>query len=207
MRGFIKQRAKGSWSLVLYLGKDEHGQQRQKWHTVRGTRKDAERELSRLVSAVNSGTYVEPTKVTLRDYLLLWLDNYAKPKVSAKTFERYGEIVRCHLIPALGHVVLATLSPLHVQAYYADALEKGRRNGRGGLSAQTVLHHHRVLRGALGQAVRWQLVARNAADAVQPPRPVAGTLRALDEGRLRTLLDALRALHWRCPFSSPLPRA
>jgi integrase len=158
VRGFLKQRSKGSWSLVLYLGKDEKGRPRQKWHTVRGTRKEAERELARLVAAVASGSYVEPTRATLGEYLGHWLDNYARPNVAPKTFERYAEIVRCHLVPSLGHVSLAKLTPTHIQGYYARALETGRRDGRGGLSAQTVLHHHRVLRGALGQAVRWQLV-------------------------------------------------
>jgi integrase len=69
-------------------------------------------------------------------------------------------------------------------------LEAGRRDGKGGLSALTVLHHHRVLRCALGHAVKWQLVTRNVAEAVTPPRPVRRELAVLDREGTRQLLQA-----------------
>lgn len=62
----------------------------------------------------------------------------------------------------------------------------------GGLSAQTVLHHHRVLREALQQAVRWLLLARNPADAVEPPRAQRQEMRALDEQQTARLLGAAK---------------
>jgi len=120
---------------------------------------------------MNSGAYVEPTRETVGSFLNRWLADYARVKVAPTTFERYEEIVRLHLIPVLGHHPLAKLQPLHIQGYYTRALKSGRRRSEGGLSAQTVLHHHRVLREALQQAVRWLLLARNPADAVEPPRP------------------------------------
>ena len=64
------------------------------------------------------------------------------------------------------------LQPSHLQEYYAKALMDGRRDGKGGLSPRTVQHHHRVLAEALNHAVKWGLVARNVATAVDPPRPV-----------------------------------
>jgi integrase len=121
-----------------------------------------------------------------------WLERYAKPNVAPKTFERYAEIVNAHLTPALGDIVLGKLQPLHIQEYYSQALESGRRNGQGGLAAQTVLHHHRVLREALRQAMRWQMISRNAADAAQPPHPVRPEFRVLDERQTATLLAATR---------------
>jgi integrase len=60
------------------------------------------------------------------------------------------------------------------------------------LSAQTVLHHHRVLRQALHQAVRWQLLMRNPADAVDPPRPRRREMQALDDDQIAQLLDAAK---------------
>ena len=103
---------------------------------------------------------------------------------------RYEEIVRCHLSPRLGHIPLSKLQPLHIQSYYSEALLSGRRRGKGGLSAQTVLHHHRVLREALQQAVKWLLLARNPADAVEPPRPKRREMRALDGEATGKLLRA-----------------
>jgi integrase len=176
---------------VIDLGRDADGKRRQKWHTVHGTKADAQRELTRLLHQLNTGTYVRPTKLTVAEYLELWLKDYAEPNVAAKTLERYAEIIRKHLVPSLGHVVLAKLQPLHIQEYYSHALLCGRRDGRGGLAAQTVLHHHRLLREALQQGVKWQLLARNPADAVEPPRPRRKEARALTEPQAAILLESL----------------
>lgn len=106
---------------------------------------------------------------------------YAKPKVSPKTHERYREMIDGHIRPALGAYLLPKLAPLHIQAFYGRASTSGRKDGRGGLSAQSVVHFHRVLHKALAQAVKWQLLARNPADAVEPPRAERKEMLALDE--------------------------
>ncbi len=199
MKGHIRPRGEGSWALILDVGRDPAtGRRQQKWHTVRGTKRDAQREMARLLTELASGSYIEPAKLLVRDYLARWLADYARQNVSAKSFERYAEIVNCHLSPALGQYPIAALKPLHIQNYYSHALESGRRptrwrkGGLGGLSARTVLHHHRILRQALQQAVRWQLLARNPADAVEPPRPARNEMRVLEEADLGKLLEASR---------------
>jgi integrase len=192
MKGHIRKRGQSSWAIVLDLGRDANGKRRQKWHTVLGNKREAQRELTRLLHEMNTGAYVEPTRMLVRDYLEKWLA-HAKSKVAGKTFERYEEIVRKHLIPALGHHPLAKLQPLQIQQYYAEALESARLDGKaGGLSAQTVLHHHRVLHRALRLAVQWLLLARNPADAVESPRPEPKQIPVLDEAEATTLLAALR---------------
>jgi integrase len=192
MTGSLKKRSEKSWSIVLYLGRDPiTGKKKQSWRTVHGTKKDAERELNRLLHELNTGAYLDPSKLTVGEYLDKWLSDYAKTNVSGKTYERYEGIVRDHLKPALGAHLLTKLQPLHVQAHYSAALKDGRKDGRdGGLSAQTVVHHHRVLREALHRAVRWGLVARNVADAVEPPRPEKVEIKAIDEAQTVWLIEA-----------------
>ena len=202
MTGYLKKRGQRSWSIVLYLGRDPMtGKKRQKWHTVHGTKKDAERELNRLLRDLNTGTYIEPTKLTVGMYLEQWLANYAKTNVSGKTYERYAEIVCKHLVPALGGILLSNLKPLHIQGYYSHAMEFGRRtkNTPGGLSPQTVLHHHRILHEALNLAVKWQLVARNMADGVEPPKPPRREMRALSEAETAWLLEVARGTRFYVP--------
>lgn len=190
MRGSIRQQSNGTWELRLYLGRDANGRKLYKSHTFRGTKRQAQNEVSRLVTALSSGAYVEPARMTVGVYFERWLADYARMNVAAKTYERYAEIVRLHLVPALGHHALAKLQPLHIQAYYAEALQRGRTDGEGGLSAQTVLHHHRVLREALRHAVRWQLLARNPADATEPPRATRREAAVLDDTDVERLLRA-----------------
>lgn len=201
MTGSIIKRSRKSWTIVLDVGLDSKGKRRQRWVAVKGTKRDAEKELTRLLNAIHVGAYVEPTRLSVADYLKRWLNDYAKPNVAAKTLERYTEIVSLHLIPALGPVLLAKLQPLHIQSYYSTALESGRRDRKdGGLSAQTVLHHHRVLKQALRQAVRWQLVVRNVADAVEPPKPVRREMQVLDEKQMATLLESLKGARLYMPI-------
>jgi integrase len=200
MKGHIRQRGKRSWAIVLDLGRDGNGRRRQKWHAVKGTKKDAQRELARLIHSINTGAYVEPSRITLGEFLERWLRDYATTNVSAKTSERYTEIVRIHLVPALGPYVLAKLQPLHIQEYYSEALQKGRKDGKGGLSAHTVLHHHRVLREALQHALKWQLLARNPADAVDPPRHNRHEMKCLDEASTARLLEAAEGTAFYLPI-------
>ena len=189
MKGHIRKRGKESWALVIDLGRDSGGKRKQKWHTIHGTKKDAQRELRRLLTSLDEGIYVEPTKITVASYLNTWLD-HVRVKVGTKTYSRYAEICRRHLEPAFGHLLLTKLQPLHIQEYYSVALQSGRLDGRGALSTQTVLHHHRVLRGALQCAVKWNLLVRNPADATELPQPDKKEMRALDESETATLLKA-----------------
>ena len=78
---------------------------------MKGTRKDAERELARIINEINTGEFVEPSKMRLNEYLARWLRDYAKPRVSAKTYERYSDMVNGSIVPALGDHSLAKLRP------------------------------------------------------------------------------------------------
>src|SRR5579862_2348160 len=97
-RGHIKQRSEGSWTLWIELGRDENGKRRQKTITVRGTKREAQRELNRILHELDTGAFVEPSKMTVAQYLERWLADYAKTNVSAKTYEGYEEFIRIHLI-------------------------------------------------------------------------------------------------------------
>ncbi|MCE5311457.1 MAG: site-specific integrase [Acidobacteriales bacterium] len=190
VKGHIRKRGKSSWSIVVELEPRPDGKRRQKWETVHGLKKKAEERLAEILHSMNIGTYVEPAKLTVEEYLAKWLET-VKVNLSGKTFERYREIATRHLVPALGPILLAKLTPLHIQAYYSKALQSGRLDKRqGGLSTQTVLHHHRVLRESLRQAVKWQMLVRNPADAVEPPVVQRKEMKALSESETAWLLKA-----------------
>lgn len=192
MKGHISKRSEGSYSIVLELGTDPNtGKREQKWITVRGTKREAERELARRLTEVNTGSFVDPGKITVEAFLEKWLSDYAVVNVSPATLQRYKSIVKHHLTPALGSLMLSRLAPLHIQSMYSEDMKEGaRKDGRKGtLSAQSILHHHRVLSEALGKAVKWQLLARNPCDAVEPPRVEDNEAQAIDETQTNWLLD------------------
>jgi integrase len=193
MTGHLTKRGKNSWSIKLELGKDPAtGKRRQKWITVNGTRKDAERELARRLHEINTGGFVAPAKMTVSEFFDSWLSTYAVGNVAATTLQGYQSMIERHLKPALGALPLPKLSPLHLQSYYSQLMKAGsRKDGRtGALSAQTVLHHHRLVSEALKMAVRWQLIARNPAEAVEPPKVRPREVTIIDENKTAWLLMA-----------------
>jgi integrase len=193
MRGQIVQRSQGSWTIILYIGRDPTtGRKRYRQHTIRGAKRDAERERVRLLRALDTGTYLEPSRQSVGEYLEHWLREYAKIHVAQTTYERYANIVRLQLIPAFGHVPLLRLSPHDIKAHYASAIESGRSDGKGGLSPTTVLQHHRLLREALKHAVNDGLLVTNPADRVRAPRRVRREMAVLDQAQTSRLLELVK---------------
>jgi integrase len=198
MKGHIRERSPGHWAIILDVPDPQTGKRRRKWHSFKGTKREAQIESARLICEVNGGTYLEPSKTTLAQYLERWLD-HAKAQVSPRTHERYCEIVRKNIVPLLGAVLLTKLRPAQISAAYTKALASGRRDGKGGLAPTTVVYMHRLIKQALGQAVRWELLPRNAADAVDPPKIERGSLTTYDMAQTVKLLDELRGSRLRLP--------
>jgi integrase len=200
MTGHVRKRGKRSWAIIVELDHGPDGKRCQKWHSVKGTKKEAESRLTEILHSIETGVYVAPAKLTVEAYLEKWLET-TKATIAGKTFERYREIAKRHLVPALGRLMLPRLTPLHIQAYYSHELSAGRLGPKiGGLSAQTVLHHHRVLREALQQAVRWQLLARNPADAVEPPKPQRREMNAINATQMAWLLSVVTGTRFHVPI-------
>jgi integrase len=191
MKGHIRERSLGHWAIVLDVSDPETGKRKRKWHSFRGTKREAQIECARIVSNRSLGTYVEPSKLRLNQFLELWLE-HMRSQVAPRTFERYGDIARKNIAPLLGNVSLMKLQPAQISGAYAKALSEGRRDGKGGLSASTVRYMHSVLREALGQAVLWGMLPRNPVDAVSAPRQERNAMKALDATQTVLLLDHFR---------------
>jgi len=198
MRGHITKRGKDSYTIVLDLGRDpETGKRKQQWVSVKGTKKEVEKRLSELLHQLDTGTFMRPTKTTLAEYLERWLKDYVWPNLAPRTAEGYEHIMRHHLIPSLGSMVLAQLKPEHLQRYYSEKLS-------GGLSAQTVRHHHTALHKALQTAVEWGLLARNVADAVSTPRVQRTEMQTWNEDEIAVFLEAAKDSYYFALFYTAL---
>jgi integrase len=183
VRGSIRQRGKGSWTVIVDLGSDPvTGKRRQLWRSVKGPKRDAEALLVQLLHERDTGVERPVGKITVAEYLDRWMVDYVEPSLAPKTQSAYRDVIRNHFVPALGSLDLVALRPSHIQALYTRLL--------GRLSARSVLRYHQVLHAALRQAVRWQLLTRNPADAVEPPRPGRREIRALTPDQARAVMAA-----------------
>ena len=193
MRGHIRKRGDRAWAVVVDIGHDPStGKRRQKWVSAKGTKREAERKLAEVVLDLNTGTYIEPSRLTLSEFLDQWMQDYVATSVRPGTAEGYRTIVN-RLQRTLGHVRLTGLHAQDVQRYYKGLLDEG-------LSAQTVIHHHRVLRQAISQAVKWDLLSKNVMERVTPPKRVKPKLSVLEAPEVQQLLQAARGTDYELPI-------
>jgi integrase len=189
----IRKRSKESWEIYLDTGLDPvTGKRLRHYETIKGSKKLAKQRLAEFEVNVEQGTYVKSDRLTVAQFLEEWLQDYVATNTAPRTSERYQEIVRVHLIPALGSLPLLSLRPHHMQKYYSQALESGRRDGKGGLSALTVHKHHRILYESLRYGVRQGILVHNPAEAVTPPHGHSKELTIVGANRLQLILEAAK---------------
>lgn len=163
-RGSIKEVRPGVFVITYDSEKGIDGERNQRRVTIHGTREDAENRLRDIQYEIDHGIHADPGKLTVEAYLKQWYDLYCEPNLSPTTLDTYNIIISKHINPALGKTLLKKLTALDLQRYYKKKMETH--------SAQTVLHHHRLLHKAFDMALKWGLVFRNICDAVIAPRPV-----------------------------------
>ena len=208
-QGHIRRQGDGSWEIKFDLGRDPlTGRRITKYVTFRGTKRKAQEELTRLLGQRNDGSYIEPTKMTVAQYLCHWLEADIDRRVASRTAARYRGIVEKNIIPKLGHVPVRRLTAVHIEAFEASLQREGWVKARAkqkiregeaapipeklGLSSQTALHVHRVLSQALSHAVRLGVLFKNPARQVKPPRPPSREIKILDKYEIATLVNAAK---------------
>jgi integrase len=174
------------WQAVVELGRDERGRRKQLFRDMpkeKNTKAEAKRVGRLLLNELEAGTFIEPTDVTVAEYLESWLADVVRHQVATRTHDRYTGIARKHLIPRLGAVKLSALRPDQVQRCYAEMLDAG-------LSSASVHKVHVVLHSALRSAVRTRLIARSPCDDLVLPRIRTPEIKALTDEEIGAMLRA-----------------
>ncbi len=184
--GNIRQRSNGLWEARYTVGRDPGtGKQIQK--SVYGkTQKEVRQKLSKATSEIDEGTYFEPSKMTLGQWLDIWLDSYVAHSVKPYTLDSYRTQAEKHIKPAIGKVRLAALTAPLVQGFYNDLLEVD------GLSPKSIKNIHGVLHKALSQAVKIGNIRYNPADACDLPKAQRKEIIPLEREEISKFLEAIR---------------
>ena len=163
MKGSLRERRPGNWELIVQLPRDPAtGKPKQLSRSHIGTKREAQRALAALVAQVAEGK-ISSSSTTLNELLAHWLDQVDN-RLSPTTAREYRRIVNRRLGPDLGRLRLSKVTTQRIDAYYA-ALTREHD-----LSAGTVRHVHAMLRGSLGQAVKWGWIPVNPAVSASPPK-------------------------------------
>lgn len=192
VRGHVRKRGE-AWAYVHDLPPGPDGKRRQHWRSGFKTKGEAQRALSEALSKLEQGTFVEPSKVTVAEYMKQWIPSI-EMELRPRTLASYRLNVETHIIPRLGHFRLQALSPTHIKSFYSDLLSEGRSDGSGGLSPRTVQYVGTILGRALRDAESQRLIQRNPAAAVRKPKPSSrkASINTWTGEELRRFLDAVK---------------
>jgi integrase len=191
MTGNITRRGAHSWRLKYEGGARDPvtSKRATRYVTMRGTKKEAQVELTRLLAEIDAGIVVDPSKISVAEYIRAWLDG--TDALAGKTRERYRQLAEQQIIPHLGPTVLQKLRPAQIADWHVALLRAGGKDGKP-LSARTVGHAHRVLHTALARAARLETIGRNVASVVKPPKVEAEEVEILAAEQIGAVLVTLK---------------
>jgi integrase len=136
-----------------------------------GTKEEAEAKIRDLLGSADRGQFVEPNKITIADFVRTRVDHWeASGEITARTADRYRELVENQIAPHLGTKLLQKLRPLDIEDWHTTLRLRGRADNLGGLAPRTIGHAHRVLGKALSDAVRNEVTIKNVVAAQSAPK-------------------------------------
>ncbi len=188
-----KAARRGNGEGSLYKRKDGRWEGRYTVETPSGpkrksvfgkTRVEVAKKMARAIADTDGVIVVDEENFTVEEYLDRWLHIAVRGNVSHRTEANYRLMVRNHIGPALGRIKLKKLDPQRIQSLYRRLQDEEKH--------ATARYVHATLHRALGQALRWGLVARNAATATTPPKTVRGEVDALSAEQVEAFFRAAR---------------
>lgn len=175
-----------------------------KMHIVYGrTQKEVKTKLDEAKGNIQNNTFVEPHKVTVKQWLETWLNITIKGSIKETTWLIYESLIKNHINPEIGGIRILNLQASHIQKLYNDKLYGGRSDKRknketgeleqkeGGLSPKTIRHIHQVIKGSLDQAVKERFLQVNPAAAVKLPKLLKKEMKTLNIDQVKKFLETV----------------
>lgn len=191
--GTIRKRADGRWEGKYSLGYDPKTGKLIRKSVYGKTQKEVRLALSKIVSEMDSGTYAEPSKMKVSQWLDEWLASYTM-NIKPATRSAYEEHIRVHIKPSLGDIPLKQLSTRDIQQLYTNLLKERE------LSPKTVRNIHGVLHRTLEQAKLLGCIRVNPTDAAVTPRVEKKQVETLDAEDIGKFLAAIRGTKYEYPL-------
>ncbi len=175
--GSIYKDKQGRWRGVVTIYTAE-GKQKKKYFYGK-TKREVTDKVNHVLNELRLNTYIEPSRITLIEWLNTWLDAYCRNEVRESTLVNYEIYAEKHIAPTIGNIQLCNLNPVILQRFYNDKKRNGKLHGEGGLSPKTIKNMHDMLHRALAQAVKLDMILKNPADSITLPKIIKKERRFL----------------------------
>ncbi len=187
--GSLRKRANGTWEARYVVGVDPATGKSIRKSVYGKTQKEVREKLRAATAAIDEGTYFEPAKLTLAQWLEEWLATYTGD-IKPLTLDAYQRQIRNNIVPYIGAIPLASLSAPQIQRLYNDLQEGSRKQP---LAPKTIKNLHGVLHKALKQAVNIGYIRANPSDSVVVPRVIKSEIKPLEGDDVTAFMDAVQS--------------
>ncbi|KIL80154.1 tyrosine-type recombinase/integrase [Bacillus badius] len=190
--GYVKKDG-SSWYYATELGTDPvTGTRKRKKKRGFKTKKEAEKALALVEAEVLKGTYFEQSNILFKDHLTDWFKT-KKNSINIQTAQTYQSYLKNRVIPQLGCIKLAHLTPKLLQDYVNNLIEEG-------LSSSTIKKAYNVIKASLDFAVDMELLSSNPAKKIQLPKERKAKITVWELNDVRTFLEVAAHHRWYIAF-------
>lgn len=187
----IYKRNDGTWCGMVTSGRDPTTGKLKRATYYGKTRTEVAEKIVKAQSEIKTGVFVEPSRVKMGEWFETWMKEYMKPKLRPNTYSSYESLIRIHLKPAVGEILMKDLRPEHLQSLYNAKFTSGRHDDTGGLSSRTVRYIHIIMHGTLDQAMKNNLIARNVSEFTTLPRQPKKEIRVFSLEEQKRFMDTI----------------
>lgn len=205
----IQRRGGNSFLLVVETGYDAKGKRKKRTKTIRVEDKSLlkttkklrdylESELHKFKIEVEAGEYIAPEKMTLNNFVVDWEEKYAVKELAETTLSNYLSHIKNHILPAIGHMSLDRVQPMHIINLLNDM--KRKDDSEKPLSERTKQDTYLTLRNIFERAIDWKFIKENPVKNVKKPRLTEDTeVSVYDEEEVEAMFVAVEhePFHWR----------
>lgn len=164
------------------------------------TRKEVADKVADLMQQLKGNTYIEPSKVTLYEWLCEWLIVYCKPELRMTTYVNFETYVHRHIKCSIGGYRISELTTAIFQQFYNDKARNGRLDGAGGLSPKTLRNMHNMIHKALDQAVYLDMIMKNPVDHITLPKRTKPEMRYFTVEEQQQLQEVIKGHRLEMPI-------
>ena len=208
--GTIRQRSNGLWEGRVYIGTDPQTGSPLRRSFYGKTQADVRKKMSAAQYSLDTNTYQDPQKITVAQWLDLWLEDFCTGKVKPLTLASYGGIIENHIKPNIGGIQLQNLRGMHIQKLYNKLRTDGgkapkkdengktvKKNGKTvyvgiPLSPKTIKNVSAVLHKAFDMAIRQGIIQANPCSAAELPRSEKHEIKPLTDKEIPLFLEAMK---------------
>ena len=184
--GSISKRPDGSWWARITIGKDSKGMQKRKAFYGK-TRREVLQKMTNALSELNQGSFVESSKITVNEWLDIWIDNYKVQSVKPTTLIIYASRADNHIRPAIGYLKIQDLRRETVQNMINELSKR--------LAPETVKGVYITLHAALEQARKNNLISANHASGITLPKAVKSRVSAFTPEEQHRFMEAAKTAY------------